>query len=197
MPRSSSEMILSVTTSKTLPPIAFETTAVERGGSGMSPAWRGGRGWNRPWGQDGAGVARGRIGICIGLAVHFGTSAFGVGAPKSERPSSLNGRDPALGAKPTSRERTVKGRVGSEATPNSERRDPSCCCQPQMTLHPSALLTWHSCPRVLQLFLRQRGRLALPGPTEFISADRPFDQSLPHSGQNLIADRLANRRGDP
>src|ERR1017187_9472131 len=41
VPCSSSEMILSVTTSKTVPPFAFGPTAAERGGSGMSPAWRG------------------------------------------------------------------------------------------------------------------------------------------------------------
>jgi len=47
--------------------------------------------------------------------------AFGVGAPKGERPSSLNGRDPAQEPQATSREGTVKGRVGSEAAPNYER----------------------------------------------------------------------------
>src|SRR5450631_3049707 len=51
VPCSSSEMILSVTTSKTVPPFALELPAAERGGSGMSPAWRGAGAGTGPGGR--------------------------------------------------------------------------------------------------------------------------------------------------
>jgi len=60
----------------------------------------------------------------FGLVAHFGSPAVGVGAPKGERPSSPNGRDPAQEAWRRAEEGPVRGRVGSEAAPDNERGRP-------------------------------------------------------------------------
>ncbi len=64
----------------------------------------------------------------------------------------------------------MRGRVGSEAAPNSERRG-SLFCRPQMPFCPSAFARRHPCPRTFRIVFRLRERLELPRPTDFLSAD--------------------------
>jgi hypothetical protein len=67
------------------------------------------------------------LGICVGLDIHDGTSAFGVGTPKSERPSSPEREGPCAGGEADEEGGNREGAWEAKQRPTPNGRDPWFC----------------------------------------------------------------------